>query len=204
MSLSNIIMLLVVLLLVGAGYFFYRRLKPMRSAGTPRTIDRMQAGGVMTLSGIGDEVEDLDFIVLGRHLYEEEGDQWIELEGEIGPDRKLWISVEQDDELEVCATLRKVGLEDLNLTAGDLERFWDQERGKLTFEGTSYRFEECGQATFYRNGDRSKGEPFKYWEFYARGDNGNITIERWKRGAVECHISQMLKPSQYQVHTLSE
>ncbi|MBF0588242.1 MAG: DUF4178 domain-containing protein [Magnetococcales bacterium] len=202
MSMFQILLLVMLLLGTAAGWYIFRRLRPMRPTSTPLVIENIQKGGVLTLSDIDDEVEDLDMIVLGRHLYEEEGYQWFELEGEVGPEKKLWLCVERDDELEVSVTLRKIDLETLGLTPEDLTRFKKKESGRFSFQGAEYTFEEYGKATFYPHEDRANGKPFSYWEFVCEAQQRGITIERWQRGGVECHLSQMLKPGQYQVHTI--
>ncbi|MBF0623531.1 MAG: DUF4178 domain-containing protein [Magnetococcales bacterium] len=166
----------------------------------PPTIEDLQPGGVLSLRGIGADLEDLDVTVTGRHSYSEEGFEWLELEGETG-DRKVWIGVERDDELEVSITLRKVDLETLGLTPERLEEFRRQRKGAFAFEGQTYRFDESGRATFFRDGNRLQGEPFEYWDFVCAKDDSAISIESWKPGgAPECHVSQTLKPSQYTVY----
>ena len=82
-----------------------------RGSGQPAVsndprIENMRPGGVFSLRGVGPNMDDFDVSVVGRHVYDEDGFQWLEIEGDAGTQR-LWVTVEDDDEVEVSVTLRK-------------------------------------------------------------------------------------------------
>ncbi|MEG3638479.1 DUF4178 domain-containing protein [Magnetococcus sp. PR-3] len=203
---SNHLMLLI--LVAGAGFYIFiqhtKRKKAVKSPQKPLVIQNVQAGGVISLRGVGPDLEDLDATILGRHTYDQDGYQWFELEGDVGS-RKLWISVDEDDELEVALTLRKEPLSCLDVDEAGLQAIKQAKQGSVTFESQPFTFVETGQATFFRHGDRlpPNGEDFEYWEFHSADRQSGITVEQWgESGNIECHIYQILKASQYTVYAL--
>ena len=175
-----------------------------RAGKRPRSdepdIENVGPGGVFSLRSFGPNMEDVDVTVLARHLYREGGFEWFELEGESG-DQKIWLTVEDDDELEISVTLRKLSLAELGLSKHQLERFDDDEEGSFDFDGMKYVYEDSGAATFSRHGDRQSREDFYYWEFEARDGKSSITVERWDEGSYEGHVSQPIRASQITVYT---
>lgn len=165
-------------------------------------IEQVGPGGVFNLRAVGPNMEDLDVTVLARHVYDENGFKWVELECDSGT-ATVWVTVERDDGLDVSITLRKLHLDDIGLTKAKLKRFDDEERGSFTFEGKEYVYEDSDEAVFHRNGDRSTRESFYYWEFAARDGSDSITVEQWRDGSFEVHLSQPVRPSQITVYSAS-
>ncbi len=167
------------------------------------TLEDMRPGGVFSLRAVGAAMDDIDLTVEARHLYDEDGFQWAELECNAGA-RKVWVTVERDDELEISVTLRKLSLDDLKVTKKDLSRFDDNEQGGFKFENDEYLYDDSGEAVFHRNGNVLSREEFRYWDFLARDGETSISIERWRGdGAFECHVSQPLKSSQITIYSVS-
>lgn len=173
---------------------------PARGA---RDLERMQPGGVFAVRHAGADMVDLDDKVLARHGYDEGGYRWFELEGEtqFGP---VWLTVISDDELELMLTRRKLSLADLGLTPEELALIARRGQGRLTFEGTAFRFNESGSATFLRNEDPERVEPFRYWDFVAEDKAQAVTIEAWGRTdqRFAAHLSDMLSPAQVTIYAL--
>lgn len=209
----EIIAFLLLIAAVAAGVFIYRANKGRAASGEPTsgrrvrpggepTIEDVGPGGVFSLRAVGPDMEDLDVTVEARHVYSENGFEWFELEGDAG-DRKVWVTVERDDELKVSVTLRKLRLDDLGLTKKQLKRFDDKERGGFSFEGKEYVYDDSDKAVLHRNGDRDSREAFYYWEFETRDGGDFITVERWEDGSFECHVSQPVRPSRITVYSAS-
>ncbi|ABK45664.1 hypothetical protein Mmc1_3174 [Magnetococcus marinus MC-1] len=203
---SNHLVLLI--LVAGAGFYIYsqqqRRTRRVANPKRALTIQNVGAGGVVALRGVGPDLEDLDLTILGRHSYDEDGYRWFELQGDAG-NRTLWLSVEDDDTLEVCLTLRKEPLAALGVAEAQLRAMQKAKQGSVQFEGQTYHFDEAGKAIFYRNEDRlpPNGEAFHYWEFLSEDEQNGITVEQWgNSGNFECHIYQCLRPAQYTVYAL--
>lgn len=70
-------------------------------------IENVEAGGVIHLSGIGPDYDEFDVKIIARHTYRQGESSWYELEGDRGED-KVWIDMEEDDELELTITLKKL------------------------------------------------------------------------------------------------
>lgn len=168
-------------------------------SGEPR-IQHMQPGGLFSLRSFGEDMEDLDVSVTARHLYDEDGFQWFELEGETGGN-KVWLTVEDDDELELSITLKKVSLEDVGLTKEKIQSIGDNDDGQIEFDGQTYLFDDRGDAVFHRNGDLMRSEKFTYWDFESSDESRYITVERWSDGTFECHLSQPVRESQITIYS---
>lgn len=175
---------------------------PMSIGSDEPRIEDMQAGGVFSLRGFGQDLDDLDVEVLAKHGYDEDGYRWFELEGDAGG-RKIWLTVETDDETELSVTLDKLSLDDLNLTQADLDRFAEDDDGDFGFRGQRYVYEDWGEAVFHRNCDESRGERFRYWEFETDDGASAMTVECWNDGTTECHLSQPLRQSQLTIYTVA-
>ena len=186
---------------VGENSLTDRRSGQPAVSNDPR-IENMRPGGVFRLRGVGPNMDDFDVSVVGRHVYDEDGFQWLEIEGDAGTQR-LWVTVEDDDEVEVSVTLRKARLEEIGLTKGQMEALTDNDDHTLQVEGTTYHFEDRGQAVFHRDGDLSRGESFTYWEFESDDEKTSMTVERWSDGTFECHFSQSIRESQISIYSVA-
>ena len=170
--------------------------------GAEPTLEDVGPGGVFSLRAVGVDMEDLDITIEARHVYSQGSYEWLELEGDAGG-RTVWVTVEHDDMLEVSITLRKLRLDDLGLTRQQLDEFDDAERGRFEFEGREFLYDDSDDAMFHRNGDPDAGEAFHYWEFESRDESHSITVERWRDGSFECHVSQPLRESQITIYSVS-
>ncbi|OSM07144.1 DUF4178 domain-containing protein [Magnetofaba australis] len=199
--------LLLLIAIIVAGYFMLSNRRKQGAGAAPVSkplvLQNVEAGGLVSLRGVGPDLEDFDVSILGRHTYDEDGFSWFELEGDAGT-RKVWIEVEEDDELEVSVSLRQESLTALGLTPEQLKQIRQNSVGKISFEGVTYEFDESGKATFYRqNATSPLGERLRYWDFLAPDHQSGISIERWGEDEYQCHLYQLLKPSQYTVYSLN-
>lgn len=175
---------------------------PASSKPSALLIQNVREGGVLTLKGIGPELEDLDLVVRKRNLYIEDGFQWHELEAECG-NRTIWLDVEEDDELEVSVTLEKLKLSDVGLTPDKLAEIERSDSGTIAFRDRDFEFDDWGEATFFRGGDRSSGgERFKYWDFEDEDETRFIGIERWGASSYEVFYSESVSERQIEIFGL--
>ena len=199
---------LIIVALIAGCFFIYTLLKQQKdstndsgsreSSESNHTIQTVGVGGVISLRGVGDKIEDLELIVIARHEYEEDGFFWHELECESGAE-KFWIEIEDDDELTVSLTIRKMKMSEAGLSADQVQEIEEHDEGTIMFEGRSFEYEECGQAHFYRNGNRSSRETFHYWDFESEDELHFLTVERWGASSYEVHYSEQLRPSQISI-----
>ena len=161
-------------------------------------IRQVEMGNILSLSGIGEDIEDFDVVVQAKHLYVEDGFEWHELECERGAE-KVWIEIEMDDELELSICRNRMNIKDAGFSVDDLEQIERDDKGTLTVDGVKYTFEDWGEASFYRNQDRSRAEQFKYWDFESKDGRTFLTVERWGQREYQVFLSEELRSSQYRI-----
>lgn len=203
---STILLLLLIVVTVGViAYFIIQS----QSHGTgiddesPPDLDirNVREGAAISLSGVGPDADDFDVIVVTRHLYDEDGFTWHELECEKGTE-KVWIDIEEDDELEVSITLKTLKLADTGLTPKQLEEIIRKDEGEVHFDGETFEYDDWGDAVFYRRGDRSKGEKLRYWDFENESETKSLSIERWGANEYQVHLSEPLESHQITLYGL--
>lgn len=200
--------ILVLLVVAVVGIIAWQRSKSQTASdyndstsSLPLTIRNVGPGGVIHLSRVGAEMNDMDVEIVARHVYREDGFEWFELEGE-SADGKVWIEVEEDDELEVSVSLRKLKLSDLGLEPEKLDAIEKRDKGLIEFEGREYEYEDWGKARFLRYGSHDQPEKLKYWDFESEDGKWFLGIERWGEKEYLAYLSQALSPAQYEVYSL--
>ncbi len=164
-------------------------------------IENVGPGGVIQLNTVGPDMEDFDVNIMAKHVYREGGDTWHELEGESGT-RKVWIELEEGDELDVSITLRKLKLSDISLNKKELQRIDDDKEGEFTFEGQKYSYDDSGEATFLRHSEQSNAEKVYYWDFESDDEEHMISVEKWEDASYDVSYSEYIKSSQIKVYSL--
>jgi hypothetical protein len=141
------------------------------SRGLPVAPAAAPSSGVHTLK-IGDVVnhDGADWIVEGTLRFDQDGFAWQE-HRLVDRDRTLWLSVEDDEGLEVVVWERQGGT---NLEPGPEQ---------ITHDGVSYELEERGKASFTSEGTTATA-PSGRVEFadYAAGDK-RLSFERYGQDA---------------------
>lgn len=206
MSTTSLIILLIALL---SAWLIWTVTKK-RPAGVVRgyrgrandALENLEAGALITLTRFDGKDVHVNVSLHERHVYEEDGDTWYELECQ-GPDGPVSINVDPTDREWVSVTRRKMSLEHLGIDAAKLNEIEARDAGSVSYDGISYEFEDWGEATYYPLGERSEGEDFKYWDFEDDAE-GLITIERWEDGTHEVFLSEWLKRNRLIVPSMEE
>jgi len=205
----------VILLLVSGavGFFFWKtsKAKQLKAPGRPKAlyppdelrIENVQAGGVLRLSAIGPDLDEFDVTVLARHIYRQGNYQWYEFECDRGGE-KVWLDMDDDDELELTVCLRKLHLRDLPISKSDLDKMDDDEDGKFSFEEDTYYYEDSDPATYLKNGDQARSEELYFWDFETKSGDKFIGVEKWGDGSYDVSLSGPVKSSQIEVYSLGE
>lgn len=156
-----------------------RRINAMgKTADLPsleRTIFDLQVGDIVQYMGE-------DWVVEGKLIYEEDGNIWWEYMLQNG-DKIRWLSVEEDDQVEVCL-LENNHLLDINTTPPR----------KITLAGKNYHCVGTGKAFVTRIGtiNKHKAETCNYFDY--KGENGRVmSIEEWI-GEYEVTIGESIAP----------
>lgn len=160
------------------------------------SIQNVIPGGVLQIRGLGATLDDVDLQVTARHLYDQSGFTWFELDCE-SRSGQLFVSVVDDDRLDISVSGASLDLADVGLAEAAFEGP-DDEPDQLHQDGEAYSIAETGRATFYRDSDRANGEEFAYWEYENQDRTRLVSVERWPSG-FEVHACQQLKPSQVTV-----
>jgi len=190
------------------GFSLFKRIKNLASTSTggqePSTellIQNVRQGGVIALRAVGETLEDFDLKVMGRHTYRQGDYEWYELECDKGG-QKVWIDLEEDDEIELAIGMRQLDLKDLGLSKKDLDKMDEEEEGEFTFEGQIWTLDDSDSANFLRNGDESKKEKLYYWDFVSEDGKKFIGVEKWSNTEYAVTLSDTLSPGQVTVYSI--
>lgn len=210
----EIVLILIIIAIAGMAYFFWNsnRNKKKKEEETaqhaaPGTeelhLENVRQGGVIRLINVGENMDEYDVNITARHVYRSDDAEWYELEGDSGTDQ-VWISLEEDDGLDVSLTLRKLKLRDLGIARNDLDEMDEKGEGQFEFEGKTYYYEGSEEVSFFRNGNVSEANEglFYAWEFESEDEESYISIEEWRDKSIEVSLAQPLKESQVQVYSL--
>lgn len=193
---SFILSLLLLILIIARGIVLLKALHNNKKLSKKLDITNVDKGGVIKLTGVGENYDELTLKVLAKHLYREGDYYWYELECDKGEDEKIWIDVEVDDDVKVSIVLKKLTMSDIYLS-NTLKYIDDEEEGFAKYNNKTFYYEESDEAEFYRFCDDSKVEKFYYWDFIS--DEFMISVERWGKKSYEIFYSQILRKSQITV-----
>ena len=167
-----------------------------------RIIQNVKEGGVIKLANIDGYDQDLELKVIGRNLYMEGDYSWYELECVRNDGEKVWVDVDDDDDLIVSVVLKKLTKADLKFSAS-LENIDEEESGYVHYNNRSFIYSDSGDAKFYKRCDDSKIENLYYWDF--KLNNYLISVEKWKntegKNDYEYYYSQIIKPMAITVYS---
>jgi hypothetical protein len=141
-----------------------------------RTIFTLQIGDIVQYEGA-------DWVVEGQLTYNSNGYSWVEylLQDE---DQIRWLSVEEDDRVEVCWLEPVNGLE---ISANPPKQ--------ITVAGCEYRLQESGTAQMTHLGAtvNRQAQRCRYFD-YSSSDDRVLSVEHWD-GEVEITMGQQIRPS---------
>ena len=153
---------------------------------------------------IGDIVqhEDVDWFVEGKLIYNTGSYNWFEylLRDD---DNILWLSIEEDDFVEV-SLLREADIPEIeSLFAEEQQKLLSQtdspqlnsDRLKtIAYQQTSYRLSDFGTASINRLGNtlNREAQKCKYFDYKAAGDR-RLSVEIWS-GEIEVTIGNKINP----------
>ncbi|MBV9505973.1 MAG: hypothetical protein JO323_13310 [Acidobacteriia bacterium] len=178
-----VLLLLIALLVVVLMQLFKKPATPaLRPSGPDLAnlkVTDARAGDVISISGAGDNLTDLDFTADHYTRFEAGSHPWVELSGPYR-ERRVALRVAGDEEVEAAVhnDPRKYALEDLGLNEQDLSQMDERQN-------TADSFEFDGKVWYYRRSrevraSRDSGPPtgFYYWEFQEQDGSRLLTIRK--------------------------
>lgn len=141
-----------------------------------RTVFTLQIGDIVQYDGG-------DWVVEGRLTFNDHGYTWFEYMVQDG-DEIRWLSVEEDDRVEVCWMTTTS-----NLDIGS------QPPTRITHHGTIYELDEKGVAQMQRIGTtmNKQAQTCRYFDYTAASDQV-LSVEDWN-GDLEVSVGWRIRPS---------
>ena len=180
------------ILLLGVGGFAVYKFMKADVTAKPSSDFGGGAAAALPPAGLNLKLNDVvrylgdTYMVEGRLTLSEDGDTWWEYMLVDG-DEIRWLSVEDDDELEV-ALWEEI---DYPLSADPPET--------IEWEGVSYRAVEKGKARVTRDGKsgRKEGMSCRYWDYEGAGGE-MLAVESWS-GDFEVSLGRELDEGTYEI-----
>lgn len=139
-----------------------------------------RVGDVISVSGAGDNLEDLDFTIDHSAKVQAGTRYWMEASGDY-KNRRVAMRVGGDEQIEVAIHTdpRKLTIEDLGVTEDDLASMDERQNTGDNFgfdnKNWLYVISREGQA---QRSDRPQPEGFYYWEFREEGGPGIVALRK--------------------------
>ncbi|MGA2267330.1 MAG: hypothetical protein ABSH44_02570 [Bryobacteraceae bacterium] len=139
-----------------------------------------RVGDVLSISGAGDDLSDLDFTADRCAWFEAGPRRWFELTGDYR-ERRVALRVATGDDLEVAVETgpRKLTVEDLGVSEDDLAQMDERQNtaDNFEFDGKVWLYRLSREAQARRN-DQPEPANFYYWEFQEQGGKGLLAIRK--------------------------
>lgn len=133
-------------------------------------VSDARAGDVISISGAGDNLTDLDFTAEHRIRYDAGAHPWFELSGPYR-ERRVILRVAGEDEPEVTlhSHPRTLTLADLGVTEEDLAEMDERQNPEdlFDFDGKDWVYRRSREVKAWRDG-AAQATAFYYWEFRER------------------------------------
>jgi hypothetical protein len=136
-------------------------------------------GDMISVSGAGDDLNDLDFTADHFTQVQAGARNWVELAGAYR-ERRVQLRVASDEEVETAlhSSPTKITLEDLGLSEDDLAQMDERQNpaDNFEFEGKPWSYALSREARAWRDGQPPTG--YYYWEFREEGGRRMLTVRK--------------------------
>ncbi|HWC98314.1 MAG TPA: hypothetical protein VG456_16255 [Candidatus Sulfopaludibacter sp.] len=140
-------------------------------------------GDAISISGVGDDMTDMDFTADRSTWFQAGARQWFEVSGPYRT-RRVSMRVANNEEVEVAVHTdpRKITLEDVGLSEDDLAQMDERQNtaDNFEFDGRTWMYVLSREAQSKRS-DLPQPETFYYWEFREQ-DGASILALRKAEG----------------------
>jgi hypothetical protein len=135
---------------------------------------------LVSATGAGDDFGDLDFKIDRHNQYEAGEKHWVELGG-MYRERRVYLEVVDEDELEVSAVLHpnKLTIDELGLSEQDLADMDERQNtgDNFPYDGKNWYYRFSKEITVVRDG-QARGTGYYMWEFREEGGKRLITVRK--------------------------
>jgi hypothetical protein len=139
-----------------------------------------RAGDVISISGAGDSMTDLDFTSDRLTHFEAGSRRWFELSGPYR-ERRVALRVSGDEEVETAVHTdpRKISIEDLGLAEDDLSQMDERQNpaDSFSFDSKVWLYRLSREAHSWRD-DAPARLGLYYWEFVEEGGQSLLTVRK--------------------------
>ena len=162
---------------------------PEEPAPTPRApapdlanlkVTDARVGDMISISGAGDDLSDLDFTADRGAWYEAGPRRWFELSGAYR-ERRVALRVATGDDVEAAVETdpRKLTIEDLGVSEDDLAQMDERQNTAdfFEFDGKTWLYRLSREVQVHRS-DQAEVSGFYYWEFQEQGGKGLLGIRK--------------------------
>lgn len=143
-------------------------------------VSDARAGDMISISGAGDNLTDLDFSADRLTRFDAGAYRWFELGGAYR-ERRVALRVAGDEELEVGLHTdpRKLTLVDLGVTEEDLSEMDERQNPEdlFDFDGKDWLYRRSREVKAWRDGE-TQAAGFYYWEFHEREGKRLLAIRK--------------------------
>jgi hypothetical protein len=153
--------------------------KPAEDLANLKITDA-RVGDMVSVTAAGDDFGDLEFKIDRHNQYQAGEKRWVELGG-MYRERRIYLEVVDEDELEVVAVLNpnKLTNDDLGLSEQDLTELDERQNtgDNFEFDGKLFYYRFSREVMLYRDG---AAQPTGYymWEFREDGGNRILTVRK--------------------------
>ncbi|MEO8595664.1 MAG: hypothetical protein ABI759_20260 [Candidatus Solibacter sp.] len=153
--------------------------KPVEDLANLKVTDA-RTGDVLSVSGAGDNMADLDFTVDRGSRLEAGTRTWVELAGPYR-DRRVTLRVGGEEEVEVFLNngMRRVSLEDLGVSEDDLAQMDERQNpaDSFEFDGATWMYRISREVRVWRD-NQPAPSGFYYWEFLTQDGKRLLGIRK--------------------------
>lgn len=157
---------------------------------------------IVTISGLTEDYDDVDFLIERMNRYESGSSKWYELMGR-HKDKQVWIEWEDDDDLFVTATTKNKAMP-LSALGVDEDRLagMDEEQSRenfIEYQGVRFYYRKSMEVHYFKD-NRGRGEGFYLWDFMNEGGSEVVSVEKWEGEPFEVFHGTVVPPYNINVY----
>jgi hypothetical protein len=161
-----------------------------------------RVGDMISVSGAGDDLSDLDFTADRCAWFEAGPHRWFELSGAYRERRvALRVATGEDVEAAVHTDPRKLTIEDLGVSEDDLAQMDERQNtaDSFEFDGKTWLYRLSREAQVRRS-DEADLAKFYYWEFQEQGGKGLLGIRKAESEPFSVTLATTIYPGDVTVY----